>query len=361
MENRVMREDFQYIYNELSEREKQKFHDANIVVTGAGGFIGYYLLNFLSEYASELNIRNILALDTFILGKPDWIDSLSKRFGFFHLKEFNVATDDIGAIPDIGIYDSIIHMASIASPTYYRKHPLITLDANVWGLRKMLDYFSKRDVRGFLNFSSSEVYGDPDQTKVPMNEEYYGNVAINGPRACYDEAKRFGETMCYVFNREFNMNIVSVRPFNNYGPGMKLNDARAPADFANAVISGRAIDIYSDGSATRTFTYISDAVVGYLKALYYGKFDYFNIGMDKPETTIYQLAKIFAEEGKKLLHRETEIRHSKSSDSEYLVNNPKRRVPDITKAREKLGFNPKITVDRGVSKFLQYLKEEMMR
>lgn len=355
-----MQEDFEYIYNELSDADRSKFHDSNIVVTGAGGFIGYYLLNFLSEYAYELNIRNILALDTFILGKPDWIDRLSNRFDFFHLKEFNVATDDIGTIPDIEIYDSVIHMASIASPTYYRKHPLITLDANVWGLRKMLDYFSTRNMRGFLNFSSSEVYGDPDQTKVPMNEEYYGNVAFNGPRACYDEAKRFGETMCYVFNKEFNMNIVSVRPFNNYGPGMKLNDARAPADFANAVISGKAIEIYSDGFATRTFTYISDAVVGYLKALYYGKFDYFNIGMDKPETTIYQLAKIFSEEGEKLFNNKTEIRYSESSDSEYLVNNPKRRVPDITKAREKLGFNPKIKVDIGVFKFLKYLKEEMM-
>ncbi len=361
MENRVMRGDLEYIYNELTETEKEKFHDSNIVVTGAGGFIGYYLLNFLSEYASELNIKNILALDTFILGKPEWIDVLSRRFDFFHLKEFNVASDDIGAISDIGKYDSVIHMASIASPTYYRKHPLATLDANVWGLRKMLDYFSKRNLRGFLNFSSSEVYGDPDQTKVPTNEEYYGNVAINGPRACYDEAKRFGETMCYVFNREFDLKVVSVRPFNNYGPGMKLNDARAPADFANSVINEKAIEIYSDGSATRTFTYISDATVGYLKALYFGKFDYFNIGMDKPEITIAHLAKIFAEEGKKLLNHETEIRYLRSADSEYLVNNPKRRVPDITKAREKLGFNPKVTVNHGVSKFLKYLKEEMIR
>lgn len=359
MDNRVMREDFQYIYKELSEKERERFNESNIVVTGAGGFIGYYLLNFLSEYASELNIKNILALDTFILGKPDWIDRLSKRFDFFQIKPFNVATDELSTISDIDRYDSVIHMASIASPTYYRRHPLATLDANVWGLRQMLDYFSKRDIRGFLNFSSSEVYGDPDQTKVPMNEEYYGNVAINGPRACYDEAKRFGETMCYVFNKEFDMKVVSVRPFNNYGPGMKLNDARAPADFANAVINRKPIEIYSDGSATRTFTYITDAIVGYLKALFYGKFDYFNLGMDRPETTISQLAKIFADEGKKLLGHETEIKYLKSSDLEYLVNNPRRRVPDIAKAREKLGFNPKVEVSQGVSRFLQYLKEEM--
>lgn len=361
MLNRILSTDLEYIYNELSDKEREKFQDSNIIVTGAGGFIGYYLLNFLSVNASELNIKNILALDTFILGKPEWIDVLSKRFNYFHLKEFNVATDDIGAISGIDRYDSVIHMASIASPTYYRKHPLVTLDANVWGLRNMLDYFSKREMRGFLNFSSSEVYGDPDQTKVPMNEEYYGNVAINGPRACYDEAKRFGETMCYVYNKEYDMQVVSVRPFNNYGPGMKLNDARAPADFANAVLNKKAIEIYSDGSAKRTFTYISDAIVGYLKALYFGKFDYFNIGMDRPEITISQLAQIFVEAGEKLFSHKTEIKYLKSSDSEYLVNNPKRRLPDITKAREKLGFNPKILIDQGVSKFLQYLKEEMIR
>ena len=361
MENRVMQEDFEYIYNELSDADRSKFHDSNIVVTGAGGFIGYYLLNFLSEYASDLEINNILALDTFILGKPDWIDILSRKFDFFHLKGFDVAKDDIGAISDIDRYDSIIHMASIASPTYYRKHPLVTLDANVWGLRKMLDYFSKRDPRGFLNFSSIEVYGDPDQAKVPMNEEYYGNVAINGPRACYDEAKRFGETMCYVFNKEFDMRIVSVRPFNNYGPGIKLNDARAPADFANSIINKKAIEIYSDGSDTRTFTYISDAIVGYLKALYYGKFDYFNIGMDKPEIRISLLAKIFVEEGRKIFNQETEVRYLKSPDADYLVNNPKRRVPDIAKAREKLRFNPKVTVNNGVSRFLQYLKEDTLK
>lgn len=356
-----MLEDLKYIYNELSEEDRGKFYGANIVVTGAGGFIGYYLLHFLTAFSSDLGINNILALDTFILGKPEWIDTLSERSDSFHIKRFDVAKDNLKEIPGIDRYDSIIHMASIASPTYYRKHPLATLDANVWGLRKMLDYFSKRDPRGFLNFSSSEVYGDPDPERVPMNEEYYGNVAFNGPRACYDEAKRFGETMCYVFNKEFDMKVVSVRPFNNYGPGMKLNDARAPADFANSIVNNRQIEVYSDGSATRTFTYISDAIVGYLKALYYGKFDYFNIGIDGPEITISQLAHIFAEEGEKIFNLNTKIRYMKSSDIDYLVNNPKRRVPDITKAREKLGFNPKISIYSGVSRFLQYLKEEIVR
>ena len=361
MSNKVMKEDLEYIYWELSDREKEKFQDSNIVITGAGGFIGYYMLNFLAENASKLQIKSILALDTFIFGKPDWINKLSKKFELLNVQNFNVAINTIADIPNINKFDSVLHMASIASPTYYRKHPLVTLDANVWGLRNMLNFFSRKEIRGFLNFSSSEVYGDPDQTEVPMNEDYYGNVAINGPRACYDEAKRFGETMCYVFNKEFNMNIVSVRPFNNYGPGMKLDDARAPADFANSVLMRKNIEIYSDGLSTRTFTYISDAIVGYLKALYYGKFDYFNIGMDHPEITISSLAKIFADKGNEVFGHKTEIKYLTNKDKEYITNNPRRRSPDITKAKEKLNFFPKIKVNDGIYRFLNYLKEEIVK
>ena len=361
MVNKLLQNDLSYIFIELSDKERNKFKDSRILITGAGGFIGYTMLNFLAEYGSELQIRNIIALNNFVLGKPDWIENLPKKFSFFHLNNFNVARDRLEMIPGINEYDTVIHMASIASPTYYRKHPLNTLDANVWGLRNLLDFFSDREIRGFLSFSSSEVYGDPDQAKVPISEEYFGNVAFNGPRACYDEAKRFGETMCYVFNKEFGLKIVSVRPFNNFGPGMKLEDARAPADFARSVVYGKDIEILSDGLATRTFTYISDAVVGYLKALYYGKFSYFNIGMDRPEITIGNLAEIFADEGRKVFDRETKIRHSKSADTDYLTHNPKRRSPDIVKAKRELGFNPKIEVNEGVSRFLRYLKEEFSK
>ena len=359
MENTIMRDDLAYIFEGLSEKERSNFKSSNILITGAGGFIGYYLLNFLSKYSNELEISNILALDNFILGKPEWINHLMNKNEKVKIRNFNIVTDKFDKIKDINNSNSIIHMASIASPTFYRQNPLKTLDANVWGLRKMLDFYSNKEIRGFLNFSSSEVYGDPDQTKVPMNEEYFGNVAINGPRACYDEAKRFGETMCYVFNKEFGMNIVSVRPFNNYGQGMKLNDARAPADFANSVVNNKDITLFSDGKSTRTFTYITDAILGYLKALYYGKFDYFNIGMDKPEITISKLAEIFSNAGNEIFGRVTNIKFLRSNDIEYLTNNPRKRSPDITKAKEKLNFRPSVDVNQGVSRFLRYIKEEI--
>ena len=358
MINKQLKNDLEYIFNELSDRDKSKFKNSRILITGAGGFIGYTMLNFLTEYGQELEISKILALDNFILGGSNWLIDLSKKFSFLHIKNFNIALDKLESIPDIRDYDTVIHMASIASPTYYRKHPLNTLDANVWGLRNLLNFFKDKELNGFLNFSSSEVYGDPDPAKVPINEDYFGNVAFVGPRACYDESKRFGETMCYVFNKEFGMKIVSVRPFNNFGPGMKLDDGRAPADFARSVLYGKEIEIFSDGSATRTFTYIADAIVGYFKALHYGKFGYFNIGMDRPEITIANLAEIFANEGKKIFNKEIKIKYSKSNDTEYLTHNPKRRVPDISKAKKELNFNPKIEVTEGVSRYLMFLKEE---
>lgn len=357
LKNNILEEDLHYIYSELSRTDLDKFSNRYILITGSAGFIGYYMLNFLCRYGKELNVRGITALDSLKMEQVGWIKDLQQEYGFLKYYSFDISKDDINKIPEIELCDSIVHMASIASPTFYRQHPLKTIDANVWGLRKLLDYFSQRDIKGFLNFSSSEVYGDPDQSRVPMNEEYFGNVAINGPRACYDEAKRFGETLCYVFNKEFNMKIVSVRPFNNYGPGMRLNDARAPADFANSVVSSKPIVIYSDGSSTRTFTYISDAIVGYLKALYYGKFDYFNIGMDHPEITIQKLAQIFAISGEKVFGIKTEILFAENKDKEYTTNNPKRRSPDISKARRLLNFNPKITIDEGVERYMKFLKE----
>jgi nucleoside-diphosphate-sugar epimerase len=187
-----------------------------------------------------------------------------------------------------------VHGASIASPTFYRKYPVETLDANIWGLRHILDLYRGRDtLKGLLFFSSSEIYGDPDPSAIPTPETYRGNVSCHGPRACYDESKRFGETMAWVYAQQFGMPITVARPFNNYGPGMRLGDKRLPADFALAVTEGRDLVILSDGTPTRTFCYVADAVAGYLLCLLHGSYDYFNIGIDKPEIMVRELAEIY--------------------------------------------------------------------
>jgi len=340
----------------LSKEEADKFKDSVILITGACGFLGYYFLNFFKQTGKELGIKKIIALDNFMLGKPAWLEAF---YGdpLFTVEQFNIITDDIAKIPLAADADFIIHMASIASPVFYRKYPIETLDANIWGLRNLLDFYKEKAIKGFLFYSSSEVYGNPDKDSVPTNEEYYGYVSITGPRACYDESKRFGETMCMLFSRQYNLPIGVARPFNNYGPGMRLNDKRVPADFALAIYEGRDIEILSDGSPTRTFCYIADSISGYLKILLHGKYDYFNIGIEKPEITISELAEIYVRAGKDVFGYTGKVNYAVSGDNHYLTDNPQRRCPDISKAQRVLGYNPSITVEEGVARFLRYIKE----
>ena len=231
------------------------------------------------------------------------------------------------------------------------------MDSNVWGLRSLLDYYKEKDIRGFLFFSSSELYGDPDAAHIPTSEEYRGYVSATGPRACYDEAKRFCETMCMLFAKRYHLPIGVARPFNNYGPGMRINDRRVPADFAKAVYEGENIVILSSGSPTRTFCYIADAIVGYLKIMLYGQYDYFNIGMDKPEISVKQLADIYAEAGREIFGYDGKVCYQTSEDKDYLTNNPERRCPVIDKAKQKLNYAPSIMVEDGVRRFLQFIRE----
>ncbi|MEH7384553.1 NAD-dependent epimerase/dehydratase family protein [Bacillus sp. JJ1521] len=355
--NTIFQTDLQYIFNKLGKSEKGKLKDSSILITGCAGFLGYYLMSFLSEYSDEIGIKKIIGIDNFKLGKPKWIEDLSKSNSKIELYSFDITEFSSFETNKINDVDFIIHMASIASPTYYRKYPLETVDANVLGLRGLLDFYKNKDIKGFLFFSSSEVYGDPLPDYIPTSEDYRGNVAMIGPRACYDEAKRFGETLCYLYAEKFHMPISIVRPFNNYGPGMRLNDKRVPADFAKAIIENKKLVMYSDGKPTRTFCYVTDAITGYLKALLYEPFDYFNIGIDKPEISIKELARIYKEAGLAIYGFNQSIEFRESDEQSYLTHNPLRRCPDITKARELLKYSPSISIDEGVHRFLTFLKE----
>lgn len=252
-------------------------------------------------------------------------------------------------------------MASIASPVFYRKYPIETIEANIWGLKRLLEEYKNESLKGFLFFSSSEIYGDPSPENIPTPETYRGNVATIGPRACYDESKRFGETICYEYSKVCKIPISLVRPFNNYGPGMKLDDKRVPADFAKAIANNDDIVILSDGRPTRTYCYVADAVSGYLKALLHGEFDVFNIGIDKPEIEVLRLAEIYQEAGKEIFGYQGKIRYMASNEKAYLTDNPNRRCPIIDKAVSKLQYDPRIYVDEGVRRFLQYIKEEAIK
>ena len=352
----IIAKDFDHTLNGLSQSERVKLKDSTILITGCGGFLGYYFMRFFDAKAETLGIKKVIGLDNFMLGYPEWIKELEKK-PTFEIVKFDIIKDNIASVKGAEQADYIIHMASIASPMFYRQYPIETLDANIWGLRSLLDFYKEKNIKGFLFYSSSELYGNPDPEHVPTSEEYYGYVCATGPRSCYDESKRFGETMCMLWAQKYNMPIGVARPFNNYGPGMRINDKRVPADFALAVKENRDIEILSNGSPTRTFCYIADSINGYLKILLHGSYDYFNIGIETPEITISQLAEIYVKAGKKVFGYTGKVKYATSEDKQYLTNNPQRRCPKIDKARTILGYNPSISVEEGVERFLTFIKE----
>lgn len=361
--NNVVQGDISYIIDSLKV-ELSALSGHRLLLTGGGGFLGYYIVNTIVEWNKRSQFNNsesidLLIYDNFIRGLPQWLSDFVAD-GCLTIKKHNV-TDPIPA--DIGDVAYIIHAASIASPIYYRKHPIETMDANVNGLRYLLDFLKERQDRneflgGLLYFSTSEIYGDPDPINIPTSEDYRGNVSCTGPRACYDESKRYGETLCVNFAKQFNLPIKIARPFNNYGPGLKITDGRALPDFCRNILEGNDIVMLSDGSPTRTFCYVADAIIGYFKVLVNGRNgEPYNIGTEAPEISIKTLAEMVINVAADLFDYKGSMIFDKSSDQEYLTDNPNRRCPFIGKARSELGYNPKISVEEGLKRSLVWYRE----
>ena len=348
LNNIILDQDLEYINKEF--KNKKIFLKKNILITGYEGFIGYELSNYFIKYFDMLKINTLYLLD---VKKKRYKDKTKNKNIFFMQKD--ITKIDLEKTFKKNI-DIIIHAASIASPTFYRKYPIKTIESNIFGLNKILKYSKKKKVKKILYFSSSEIYGDPDERNIPTNETYNGNVSSIGPRACYDEAKRMGETLCYVYNKEHNIPIVIVRPFNNYGPGLNINDKRLPADLAKNILDDKNIKIFSDGSPTRSFCYIADAVIGYLNAICYSNFGVFNIGNDHEETSVKKLAETYLEIAKKNFNYKGKIIYKKNKEKDYLTNNPNRRLPNLLLARTKIKYNPKIGLKEGVERYLNFLK-----
>jgi nucleoside-diphosphate-sugar epimerase len=331
-----------------------------LLITGGAGFLGYEMVQAIL-HANEIGrgpIR-VTVYDNFVRGTPAWLQALTGN------EYLTVIDHDIRTpLPDdIEDFEFVVHAAGIASPTYYRKHPIETMDANVNGLRRLVDWAVRRQergraVEGLLFFSSSEIYGDPPPEHIPTPETYRGNVSCTGPRACYDESKRYGETLCVNFAREYGLPIRIARPFNNYGPGLKIADRRVIPDFARDILAGRDVVMLSDGTATRTFCYVSDAVTGYYKVLIRGHDgEAYNIGVEEPEISMRKLAERLADLGRSYLGYSGRLIWGKSEESNYLVDNPSRRCPTIAKAREHVGYQPRVELDDGLRRSLIWYAE----
>lgn len=359
--DRVRDEDLDIVTGEL-ETELRRMSGARLLITGGAGFLGYYLV----QVPLRWNDRHpdgppiaVTVYDNWIRGVPDWLGGLEGRPDLtvetFDLREPLPAAFDPDA-PDGFAW--IIHAAGIATPQYYRAHPLATMDANITGLRNLLDYARARiaaghPVGGFLFYSSSEIYGDPDAAAIPTPESYRGFVSCTGPRACYDESKRYGETLCVVFAQQYGVPVRMARPFNNFGPGMKITDGRVVADLCRDVLAGRNPALMSDGSPTRTFCYASDAITGYYRALLLGgDGEPYNVGTATPEVSMRELAEAMARLGRELFGRDLRVDHRASVEADYLVDNPNRRCPDTTKSREQIGYSARVGFEEGLRRTL---------
>lgn len=315
-----------------------------ILIAGGAGFLGRYFLAIfkrLNEKVLEFPCH-ICMLDNFRVADRNLLESLGEWGELIHC---DICQDPM---PE-GPFDWIIHAAGIASPFYYRAYPLETLEVATVGTQRLLKFAQESKAR-VAYFSSSEIYGDPDADHVPTMESYRGNVSTLGPRACYDEGKRVGETYCYIFHDYFGVHTNIIRPFNVYGPGMQKSDYRVMPNFAAQIAAGEPLMIYGDGRQTRTFCYIVDAMVGFFRVILNGvPGEAYNIGNPDPEVTMLELAAAFERMSPSDVRKKT----TEYPDS-YPADEPMRRCPDIRKAQIQLGFEPSVKLDDGIGRFLNW-------
>ncbi len=309
-----------------------------VLVTGGAGFIGSHLSDNLLKEGYEVTV-----LDNLLTGSKKNIENLLDNPNFKFIDAD--VSDPINQLTNQPI-NYIFHLASPASPIDYQNYPEETLLANSMGTINMLK-LAKETGAKILIASTSEIYGDPKEH--PQKETYLGNVNSFGPRACYDESKRYAEAATYVYLNKHGVDARIIRIFNTYGPRMKKDDGRVVSNFVMAAISGNTINIDGDGSQTRSFCYVSDMVDGISKAMFTEgiKGEIFNLG-NPDEYTIKDLAaKVIA-----LVGKNVEIKFS----TKFREDDPMRRQPDITKAKTVLGWEPKVSVEVGLQKTIEYYK-----
>ena len=310
----------------------------NIVITGGSGFVGSYLCEKLNNDGHK-----IIVIDNLLTGSTENINDLLDNENFSFIEQ---DVQDHIEIEDK--VDYVLHFASAASPKAYTEHPVNTLKAGSVGTITTLGLAKKHSAE-YLLASTSEVYGDP--LISPQNEEYWGNVNPNGERSMYDEAKRFAEAAVATYSRSYGLKTKIVRIFNTYGPRMQLNDGRVVTNFIVQALRNENITIYGDGTQTRSFSYVEDTVAGIISLMNSTEYDVFNIG-NPNEMTVGQLAEKII----KLTDSTSEIKYL-----ELPNDDPKQRKPDITKAKTKLNWEPKVNLDEGLAKTIKWVEEQLSK
>jgi len=350
----MMNEDLDEIFLEDIKKiaaELEEFHinleGKTILIAGGKGFLGTYFTNVLSKINEVLSKpMKIIVLDSLITSKDkkNVIDSNIEFLEQDISEEFEIE----------GNIDYIIHAASIASPPTYRKFPIKTVDVNYQGTKNLLEIARDKKITSMLLLSSSEIYGDPDIFPTP--ESYVGKVSCTGPRACYDESKRLAETISILYYQQYNIPVKIARPFNVYGPYLNLNDGRVIPDFMNNAINNSEIIIHSDGSPTRSFCYVSDAINAFLKLLFSNHDGIIcNVGNDE-EISMENVAKMI----QNMMNDSISIKMIKSEDPNYTKDNPQRRCPDLSLIKKSIDYVPKINLEEGLKRINIWYRRNLL-
>ena len=311
----------------------------NIVLTGGSGFIGSHLSKELLKNGEN----KLIVVDNLLTGNlnniQDLLDHENATF-IQHDVQDHIEIDEK--------VDYVFHLASAASPVAYTENPVNTLKAGSLGTINTLGLARKHGAEYFLA-STSEVYGDPLVT--PQNEEYWGNVNPNGERSMYDEAKRFAEAATATYARSYDLKTKIIRIFNTYGPNMQLNDGRVVTNLIVQALNDEDLTIYGDGSQTRSFSYVSDTVAGIIAMMESNHYEVFNIG-NPYEMTVKELAETIL----KLTNSKSEIIYKPLPNDD-----PQQRRPDISKAKEKLNWEPKVNLETGLNTTIEWIKKELSK
>ena len=329
--------------------DAHRFAGKTILISGGAGFLGRHFIAVFRRLNDRVLSKpcRVISADNFITGEQH-NDSRHDP------NVLDVWADVSYPLPMREDLHFILHAAGVASPVYYMRYPLETIESAVQGTKNLLELARRnKDIEGFLFFSSSEIYGDPDPKAVPTPETYHGYVSSVGPRACYDESKRLGETITTIYQQRHNVPVTIVRPFNVFGPGMKHNDRRVIPMFTYQALIGRALPVHGDGKQTRTFCYVTDAIAGFLKTLLRGKpGEAYNIGNADNEIAMHDLAGMYTK-----LIPGTSLQHIPYPDT-YPAGEPQRRCPDLTKAAQHLGYTSSVDLETGLGRFIAWAREQ---
>lgn len=309
---------------------------SSVLVTGAAGFIGSHLCEALVERGHV-----VIGMDVLVTGRNENLGDL-----IYH-DDFTLIEHDVTEFIHIGgDLDWVVHLASLASPVFYRRHPIKTLKVGALGTHKTLG-LAKEKSASYLFASTSEVYGDPEVN--PQPESYRGNVDSYGPRSCYDESKRYGESLIRAYRDEHGLDTRIARIFNTYGPRMRPDDGRVIPTFVQQALTGTDLTVYGDGTQTRSFCYISDLVAGLLRLLDSDLQTPVNLG-NPDERTINALAALIIE----LTGSDSEITHEPLPPQDPTV-----RQPDVTKAKTELGWSPGVDLETGLRRSIEYFETRL--